>query len=55
MSRQTDALSATIEPVPVELPAIQWSSIGRSAPTVVTQPARAATEPLPKADIMVIT
>jgi hypothetical protein len=56
MSRKADLRSlAVVEPIPVALPAIDWSSIGKNAPQPVTLPHRQSTAPLPKADIVVLT
>jgi hypothetical protein len=56
MSRQTDVLSVTaVDPVPVQLPAIDWASIGQIAPQPVTPQQRQSTDPLPRADIVIIT
>jgi len=62
MSRQTDALApaaaaqlAAIEPVTALLPAINWGSIGHSAPQPLATARRAATDPLPRADVLIIT
>jgi len=62
MSRQTDALApaaaaqlAAIEPVTALLPAINWGSIGHSAPQPLATARRAVTDPLPRADVLIIT
>jgi nucleoside phosphorylase len=62
MSRQTDALAlataqqlAAIAPVSGSLPAIDWARIGHSAPQPIAVPARVSTDPLPKADVVIIT
>jgi hypothetical protein len=62
MSRQTDAYApataerlAAVARVTAVLPAINWASIGESAPRPIALPARAPTDPLPKADVVVVT
>ncbi len=56
MSRQTDVLvPAAIEPASGALPPIDWASVGHTAPVPVDQPVRKPTDPLPKADVVVIT
>ena len=56
MSRQSDVfVLAAVEPASGALPAIDWASVGHTAPTPVEQPARRPTDPLPKADVVVIT
>jgi len=56
MTRQTNlSANAAIDPAPVQLPVIDWASIGQTAPQPVAQPARQAVDPLPRADVVVIT
>jgi MYXO-CTERM domain-containing protein len=46
---------AVTSPAPVDAPAIDWSSIGQTAPTAISIGARAPTDPLPQADVVVVT
>ena len=56
MNRLTDVVSlSTVDPVSVDLPPIDWTSIGARAPTTIAIPSRVPSDPLPKADIVVIT
>jgi hypothetical protein len=56
MSRRADALlTASVPPAPALLPAVDWASIGQTAPQPKALAARQASDPLPKADIVVIT
>jgi hypothetical protein len=48
-------LSVAIDPVPAELPAINWASIGKQGPKPTATTSRAPADPLPEADIVVIT
>ncbi len=52
MSRLTDVISAPPTP---PLPIINWPSVGQCAPVLVPVPARAPTDPLPPADVVLIT
>ncbi|HTV26962.1 MAG TPA: hypothetical protein VMF32_04195 [Xanthobacteraceae bacterium] len=56
MSRQTDVLTlSAIDPVAVQLPAINWASINQTAPQPAAPQPRQPDDPLPRADIVVIT
>ena len=56
MSRQSDVFVLNaVEPASGSLPPIDWASVGHTAPTPVEQPARRPSDPLPKADVVVIT
>jgi hypothetical protein len=62
VSRQTDIFAsvgaqrlAGIPPAPTELPALDWSSIGQTAPRVIETGPRAPSDPLPKADVVIVT
>jgi nucleoside phosphorylase len=47
--------AAVTSPAPVDAPAIDWSSIGQTAPTPLSIGTRAPTDPLPKADVVILT
>ncbi len=56
MSRARDIVSlASVEPAPVELPVINWSSIGHAAPTPHAKPHRQTSDALPAADVVMIS
>jgi hypothetical protein len=48
-------VSVAVDPAPVELPAINWASISKQGPKPSATTSRAPADPLPKADIVVIT
>ncbi len=56
MSRQTDVfVPAAVEPASGALLPLDWASVGHAAPMPIDQPVRKPTDPLPKADVVVIT
>jgi hypothetical protein len=56
VNRYTDVQAlATVDPAPFSLPALDWASIGQEAPITEPPPNGAPSDPLPKADVVVIT
>jgi hypothetical protein len=56
MSRYLDIHTrSTVLAEPSTLPVVDWSQVGQSAPVLIPIPSRSPTDPLPKADIVILT